>query len=84
MAKKSTFSLGGILDDADAPLEPAPQRGSEEAEKLKSFVGQGPSKRLSLVLDAQTYDALRRRAFEENTSHQALCEQAVKQFLQVK
>ena len=82
MAKKSTFSLGGILDDADAPLEPALQRGSEEAEKLK-FVGQGPSKRLSLVLDAQTYDALRRRAFEENTSHQALCEQAVRRFLKI-
>lgn len=83
MAKKSTFNLGGILDDADAPSEPATQRGSEAAERPQPLVGQGPSKRLSLVLDAQTYDALRRRAFEENTSHQALCEQAVKKFLKI-
>ena len=59
MAKKSTFSLGGILDDADATLEPAPQRGSEEAEKLKSFVGQGPSNGypLSLMLEPMMHFA---------------------------
>ena len=79
MAKKSTFDLGSILDDTSAP-EPAAQRGSEPTKAAE----QGPSKRLSLVLDAKAYAALRQRAFNEGSSHQAICAEAVRRFLGLK
>ncbi len=80
MAKK-TFEMGGFLDEATTPEQPVTQRGAEKPDPALQAVGQGPSKRLSLVLDSQTYAALRQKAFDEGTSHQALCEQAVKKFL---
>lgn len=80
MAKKPTFALDGILNDTTSALEPAAQRGSERVK----VAGQGPSKRLSLVLDAEAYAALRQRAFDEGSSHQAICEMAVRRFLGIK
>lgn len=80
MARKPTFDLGGILDDTTSAPEPAAQRGSEPVKAA----GQGPSRRLSLVLDAEVYAALRQRAFDESSSHQAICEMAVRKFLGIK
>ena len=83
MAKK-TYDMGAFLDEATTPEQPVAQRGAEKPESASQAVGQGPSKRLSLVLDSQTYAALRQKAFDEGTSHQALCEQAVRKFLGLK
>ncbi|MDW4496557.1 hypothetical protein R5H30_01080 [Sulfitobacter sp. D35] len=64
---KPPFDLAGILG-----TEPPDNSARQMQDKS------GPSKRLSLVLDAETYAALRQRAFAEETTHQALCELAVR------
>lgn len=83
MAKK-TFEMGGFLDESTAPEQPVAQRGAEKSEPTPQAAVQGPTKRLSLVVDFQLYEALRKRAFDENTTHQALCEQALRKFMGIK
>ncbi|MEY8843503.1 CopG family transcriptional regulator [Cribrihabitans sp. XS_ASV171] len=80
MAK--TFSLGGLVDtDAKSPDQKTGQGTRGKPKKKAAPVQIAPSKRLSLVLDGETYQALRLLAFESGRTHQDILDEAARAYL---
>lgn len=83
MAK--TFKIEGLIDPEATPKPgPVKQRGSGQGAKRpqeKPAPVMMPSKRLSLVLDGETYQDLRRMAFETGRTHQDILDEAARAYL---
>ena len=85
MAK--SFSLSGLVDtEAKNP----DQKGQEARTRSKPKAApkpkpapapMSPSKRLSLVLDGETYQTLRRLSFETGRTHQDILDEAARAYL---
>ncbi|MCP1168916.1 CopG family transcriptional regulator [Limimaricola litoreus] len=86
MAK--SFSLSGLVDtEAKTPNQKG-QEGARTRSKPKAApkpkpapAPMTPSKRLSLVLDGETYQALRRLSFETSRTHQDILDEAARAYL---
>ncbi len=85
MAKK--FNLTGLVDtEAKAPNQKG--QGASTPSKPKAApkpklapAPMSPSKRLSLVLNSETYQALRRLSFETGRTHQDILDEATRAYL---
>jgi hypothetical protein len=84
-----TFKIDALIDPkAEPKAGTVKQRGAgESAPKPEAPITQestppaGPPKRLSLVLDGETYQELRRVAFETGKTHQAILDEATRAYL---
>lgn len=87
MAK--SFSLDGLVNpDAKVPDQKgqgasthAKPKAAPKAKPKPAPAPMAPSKRLSLVLDGETYQALRRLSFESGRTHQDILDEAARAYL---